>query len=142
MASAAHGRPARPGGPLPLQPQRHGAAPEWAFRVGLFDEYHVYVGEDLDINVRLALAGCRFGGIDRALNLRRYHAGRRLGNLPGVIADTLRPLDAAFADPRCPEAVRQRKDQAYATHYMLWAAIAFGQEETAVGQEFARAVAA
>ncbi|MEZ4559099.1 MAG: glycosyltransferase family A protein [Caldilineaceae bacterium] len=124
---------------FPFSPSDMVLRREWAFRVGLFDEYHVYVGEDLDINVRLALAGCRFGGIDRALNLRRYHAGRRLGNLPGVIADTLRPLDAAFADPRCPEAVRQRKDQAYATHYMLWAAIAFGQEETAVGQEFARA---
>ena len=124
---------------FPFSPSDMVLRREWAFRVGLFDEYHVYVGEDLDINVRLALAGCRFGGIDRALNLRRYHAGRRLGNLPGVIADTLRPLDAVFADPRCPEAVRQRKDQAYATHYMLWAAIAFGQEETAVGQEFARA---
>ena len=43
----------------------------WAFAVDLFDESYVHFSEDLDINCRLALAGCRFGGIDRCLNCSR-----------------------------------------------------------------------
>jgi hypothetical protein len=111
---------------------------EWAFRVNLFDEHHVYVGEDLDINVRLAIAGCTFANVDKALNYRRYHSGRIMRNLRGVVSDTLRPLDAVFADPRCPDAIRNQKDVAYATHLVLWSAIAFGQGDTAIGQDFCR----
>ena len=44
---------------------------EWAFRVNLFDESYVAMSEDLDINCRLGLAGCRFVGIDQPLNYRR-----------------------------------------------------------------------
>ena len=38
----------------------------------MFDESYTYYGEDLDINCRLALAGCKFASVDRALNYRRY----------------------------------------------------------------------
>ena len=48
----------------------------WAFEVGLFDESYVEFSEDLDINCRLALAGCKFASVDRVLNYSRHHSGR------------------------------------------------------------------
>ncbi|MFZ2096175.1 MAG: glycosyltransferase family A protein, partial [Anaerolineales bacterium] len=61
---------------------------DWMFRVGLFNVNHTYVGEDLDINCRLALAGCTFLSVDKALNYRRYYSGRVLKNLRSCIDDT------------------------------------------------------
>jgi glycosyltransferase involved in cell wall biosynthesis len=109
---------------------------DWAFRVNLFDEYHTYVGEDLDINCRLGLAGCKFASVDRALNYRRYHSGRVIGNLRSFVEDTIRPLNSAFADPRCPKDVLALRDRALAAHYHLWSATAFAQDATELGQEY------
>jgi len=109
---------------------------DWAFRVNLFDEYHTYVGEDLDINCRLGLAGCKFASVDRALNYRRYHSGRVIGNLRSYVEDTIRPLNSTFADPRCPKEVLALRDKALANHYHLWSAIAFAQSDTELGQEY------
>lgn len=108
---------------------------DWVFRVNLFDEYYTYVGEDLDINCRLALAGCKIASIDRALNYRRYHSGRII-NIPFSVDNTIRPLNATFSDPRCPSEVLNLQDLAYSTHYLLWSAIAFTQDETALGREY------
>lgn len=123
---------------FPFSPSDMVLRREWAFQVGLFDEYHTYVGEDLDINCRLALAGCQFASVDRALNYRRYHAGRIVKNLRASVNDTLRPLNAIFQDARCPHAVLRIKEIAYATHLLLWSVIAFMQEETALGQTYCR----
>jgi glycosyltransferase involved in cell wall biosynthesis len=109
---------------------------DWVFRVNLFDEYHTYVGEDLDINCRLGLAGCKFASVDRALNYRRYHSGRVIGNLGSFVEDTIRPLNLAFADPRCPKEVLALRDKALANHYHLWSATAFAQDATELGQEY------
>lgn len=109
---------------------------EWIFQIGLFDEYHHYVGEDLDINCRLGLAGCKFASVDRALNYRRYHSGRVIKNLRGSVEDTMRPLDATFADPRCSQEALAIQDKARANHYMLWSVLAFAQDDIASGQEY------
>ena len=124
---------------FPFSPSDMVVRREWMFRVNLFDEYHVYVGEDLDINCRLALAGCKVASVDRALNYRRYHSGRIIKNLRGSVEDTIRPLNAVFADPKCPQEVLALKDKAIANHYLLWSAIAFGQDDTRVGQEYCSA---
>ena len=121
---------------FPFSPSDMVLRRDWAFQVNLFDEYHTYVGEDLDINCRLALVGCRFTSVDRALNYRRYYSRRTISNLRGSVEDTLRPLNKTFSDPRCPDNVLALKDIAPAMHLMLWSLIAFDQDDTSLGQEF------
>lgn len=120
---------------FPFGPSDMVAKREWMFRVGLFDVCHTYVGEDLDINCRLALAGCTFLSVDKALNYRRYYSGRLLKNLRSCIEDTIRPLDRTFADPNCPSDVFSIRDIAYSKHYVLWSIIAILQGEIDLGQE-------
>ena len=109
---------------------------EWLFRVNMFDRHYVYVGEDFDLNCRLALAGCKFASVDRPLNYRRYHSGRVIKDLQSTIEYTIRPLNAAVSDPRCPAEIRALRERAIAKHYLLWSAIAFTQDDTAFGQEY------
>lgn len=119
---------------FPFSPSDMVIRREWALGVNMFDVRYTYVGEDLDINCRLALAGCQFEGIGRALNYRRYHSGRVNSDLKGAIQDTIRPLIATFSDPRCPQAIVALKNQAFAQHYLLWSIIALMQDETEIGQ--------
>lgn len=121
---------------FPFSPSDMVVRREWMFRVNLFDPRYVYVGEDLDINCRLAIAGCKFASVDRALNYRRYHSSRVIKNLRWYVDNTLKPLHSIFADPRCPQQVLALQDQAFANHYLLLSVIAFAQDETALGQEF------
>jgi glycosyltransferase involved in cell wall biosynthesis len=121
---------------FPFSPSDMVLRREWAFKVDMFDKYYVYVGEDLDINCRLALAGCKFAGVDRALNYRRYHSGRSISNLKSNVEYTLRPLYATFADPRCPQDVLVLRDKAIASHLLLWSIIALTQGDTQLGQEY------
>ena len=123
-----------PFGPSDMVIQR-----QWALRVNMFDEYYVYVGEDLDFNCRLALAGCEFRSVDRALNYRRYHSNRIIKDLRYFVDNTFRALKATFADPRCPEEVSSLQEKVFASHHILWSAIAFTQNDTAIGQEYCRA---
>jgi glycosyltransferase involved in cell wall biosynthesis len=102
----------------------------------MFDPYYVYVGEDLDFNCRLALAGAKFASVNRALNYRRYHSGRRISSIPYFVDSTFRAMKSAFADPRCPQEVLALQERAFASHYILWSAIAFTQDDTALGQEY------
>lgn len=112
---------------------------EWALKVGMFDEYYVYVGEDLDFNCRLALSGCRFASVDRALNYRRYYSNRIINNIPYFVDCTFRAMKATFGDPRCPKEVLALQDEAFASHYILWSAIAFTQNDSEIGKEYCRA---
>jgi glycosyltransferase involved in cell wall biosynthesis len=121
---------------FPFSPSDMVLRREWAFRVDMFDVYYVYVGEDLDINCRLALAECKFASVDRALNYRRYHSGRVIKDIRNCVEYTMRPMNSAFADPRCPKEVLALRDRAFANHLLLWSAIAFTQNETALGQEY------
>ncbi|CAN5491722.1 hypothetical protein BH10CHL1_BH10CHL1_34080 [soil metagenome] len=109
---------------------------EMAFKVDLFDESYVVFSEDLDINCRLALAGCQFAGIDRPLNYRRYHPGRVIKNVTGRLESALRALDTTFNDARCPQAVQALRHEAYRNHYLDWAYCALTQNETALGQKY------
>lgn len=107
---------------------------EWAYKVGLFDESFMLNSEDLNFNLRLALAGCLFTGVDRALTYRQIHAGRIFKDIPGKMETYLRALDTAFLHPGCPSEALALRDRAYANHYCFWGIQALIQEEAQLGQ--------
>jgi glycosyltransferase involved in cell wall biosynthesis len=123
---------------FPFSPSDMVLRREWAFRVNLFDESHTYYGEDLDINCRLALAGCKFASVDRALNYRRFHSGRVIKDMRAFHEDEIRPLYKIFADPRFPSEIMYLRDFALSNRFISWTNMAFDQEETALGQEYCR----
>jgi glycosyltransferase involved in cell wall biosynthesis len=114
---------------------------DWAFRVNLFDESYVFFSEDLDINCRLALAGCRFASVDQILNSRRHHSGRVVKNIAKRLEAACRALDGIFADPRCPAEVLALKNEAYKNNYLVWGYHALNQNETELGQAYLRKAA-
>jgi glycosyltransferase involved in cell wall biosynthesis len=126
---------------FPFSPSEMVLRREWAFEVGLFDESYVCGGEDTDLPCRLALAGCKFAGVDRVLNYRRYHSGRRRKNLPCRLDDVVRALNTTFNDPRCPDEVLALRGIALKHHLMVLAFLAIAYEETDLGQEYALEVA-
>lgn len=120
---------------FPFAPSDMVVRREWAFKVGLFDP-GMGSAEDTDFPCRLALAGCRFGGIDRVLNFRRYHSGRGRKNLPGRIDDVKRAQAAVFADPRCPEETRALKPLAIKHHLMVIVSLALIQDEAGLSTKY------
>ena len=109
----------------------------WMFKVGLFDP-NVRTAEDTDFPCRLALAGCQFAGIDRALNYRRYHTGRGRKNLSGRIDDVRQVQAAVFADPRCPEDVKSLGRMAIKHHLIVIVSLALIQNETELAHKYVR----
>ncbi len=107
---------------------------EWAFRVDLFDERYRAMSEDLDINCRLALAGCRFGGIDRALNYRRYYPNRVIRNVPDRVEGAERALNTLFSNPDCPAEILALRNTAFANLYLVWSYEAFQAALTPIAQ--------
>ena len=110
---------------------------EWATAVGLFDPSKGSA-EDTDFPCRLALAGCKFANVGHALNYRRYHSGRGRKNLPGRLNDVAQALEQVFADPRCPDDVLAFRGTAIKHHLMVIVSLALIQEETSLGQKYAR----
>lgn len=105
----------------------------WALQ--LFDE-RVGTAEDTDFPCRLALAGCRFARVDRALNYRRHHAGRPKKDLSRRLNDVLTSISTVLADPRCPAEVQGLRNVAFANNYRDLAYYALIQNETAIGHEY------
>lgn len=111
---------------------------EWAFRVQLFDESYVSMSEDLDFNGRLALAGCPFAGIDRALNYRRYYSQRVIHNPMARHQAAERALENLFRHPACPPDVLALRKQALATTNLVWSYESFRAGLTQQGQRALR----
>jgi glycosyltransferase involved in cell wall biosynthesis len=111
---------------------------EWLDRVNLFDESYKHFSEDLDINCRLALAGCQFMGVDRALNYRRLHSNRWIRNIPERLGAAIRALEKTFADPRCPEEVIALRNRALANNYLVWSYQSYKQNIIPQGQQYLR----
>lgn len=122
---------------FPFSPSDTIVRREWAFKVGLFDP-EAGTAEDTDFPCKLALAGCQFAGIDRALNYRRYHSGRGRKNLPGRISDVERVHAAIFADPRCPQEIRSMGRMALRHHLMVIVSLALIQNETELAHKYIR----
>lgn len=113
---------------------------DWAFKVKLFREQYTNGGEDLDFFCRLAISGCKFARVDRALNYRRYHSGRPRKKLSCRLDDYTRALDTIFNDLSCPQDVKALRSDAYASHYLEVAYYALLQGEINLGQEIIRKV--
>lgn len=116
---------------------------EWALLEGLWeDNDSVHNGETLVNGAeyvycgRLYYAGCQFAGIPRALNYRRYHAGRVLSKLAARCRSELRCQAHVLDDPRCPPDIQALRPQAYLNTYLGFASLAFTQGEFALGYEY------
>lgn len=123
---------------FPFNPSDMVLRREWVFGVNLWDENYTYFGEDLDMNCRLALAGCKMASVNRALSYRRHHSGRQIRNLSQG-CDTMNDVrERVFADPRCPRTVGNLRHIAMANNYLVWSIYAFLQNDTSSGQEYLR----
>jgi glycosyltransferase involved in cell wall biosynthesis len=118
---------------------------KWALLKDLWDESYATRGQEMIVNGseyvycgRLYFAGCQFAGIKRALNYRRYHAGRVLSNLDLRCGSELRCQAMVFEDPRCPAEVRVVQPQAYMNTYLSFASLAFHQHDLTLGYEYLR----
>lgn len=107
---------------------------------GLFDP-RMGSAEDTDLPCRMALAGCRFAGIGRVLNARRYHSGRGRKHLQRRRDDVARALEAVFADPRCPPGALGVRGAAMTHHLMVLVSLALMQHETGLARAFVRELA-
>jgi hypothetical protein len=117
----------------------------WALREEIWDQSYVLHGQEAIFNGgeiifcgRLALAGCQFGNVGRALNYRRIHPSRVLSNLAGRCKAERTCQEVILNDPRCPEEVKAVRDRAFTNTYLVFAYYALAQEETALGQSFVR----
>jgi hypothetical protein len=119
---------------FPFSPSDMVLRREWVFRVDLFDEKLVFFGEDLDFQCRLALLGCKFAGINRSLNYRRYHSNRQNLHLYDRLKGCQAALERIFNDPRCPQSVLELRNRAYSNLNLETAFHAFAQGETVLGQ--------
>ena len=111
---------------------------DWAFRVNLFNEELLFGSEDLDFPIRLALAGCNFADVGRALNYRRHHSFRIRKHLDRRLAEYLEVLRKSFADPRCPTEIQDHDYEAFRNRYLEVASYAIYQGETTLGQQCLR----
>lgn len=123
---------------FPFSPSDMVIRQTWIASAGLFDESFICGGEDTDYPCRLALAGCKFRGLNNALNYRRYVSGRQRKNLSCRFEDVNRALEATFNDSRCPEEALFLRPTALKHHLMVLVSLALIQGETELGQEFIR----
>ncbi len=114
---------------------------EWALRDEIWDDSYAYRGDEVVFNGaefilcgRLALAGCRFANVGRALNYRRYIAGRVQSKLAARCEAEHKCQQIIFSDPRCPDSVRSQRSLAFRNIYLAWAYYALVQEQYADGQ--------
>ncbi len=120
---------------FPLSPSDVVLRREWALEMDLLDGGR---GSEITHFGRLFLAGCPFAGIDRALNYRRYHARRRVGNLTGSCEAELHNQARVLTDPRLPPDVRALRPLAEANLYLYWGTVAFAQAEVETGRQYLR----
>lgn len=98
----------------------------------------IFNGAEMILGGRLALAGCKFASVGRALNYRRYHPRRVFSNLAGRCQAERTCQEMILRDPRCPAEVSALRTLAFKNTYLVWAYYAFAQNETALGQAFVR----
>ena len=106
---------------------------EWLERVNLWSENIEFYGGELDFTCRLALAGCQFAGVDRALTYRRYHYRRVFRNLEKNCLAEIRTQERILSDPLCPDNDTALRNTAFLNTYLEWAYTALAQNETELG---------
>lgn len=130
---------------FPISPSDTVVRRSWASGEHLWDDRFSFEGDEVIFNgheivfgARLALAGCRFGHVGRALNYRRFHPDRRLTNIKARCRAELACQDLVFSDPRCPAEILALRNTAFANLHLMWAFEAFFQGEAPLGQELLR----
>jgi len=108
---------------------------EWIEQVGLWDDTQ-YVGNEMVLLGRLLLEGCKFAGLERVLNYRRFYQNRKFGNLEKLCKEEMAARQLVFSDPRCPPVVLEMRNASFANNYLAFANFAFAQNETALGRQF------
>jgi glycosyltransferase involved in cell wall biosynthesis len=116
---------------------------EWALRDDIWDdsfakqaEHVIFNGGEIVFGGRLALAGCKFGGVPRALNYRRHHPYRIQKYLAERCQTELSCQEIIFSDPRCPIDVRALQNLAFSKIYIMYAYVAYIQEEFDLARQF------
>jgi glycosyltransferase involved in cell wall biosynthesis len=128
---------------FPVSPSDAVLRREWAVRDEIWDdsfasqaEHVIFNGQEIVFGGRLALAGCKFGNVGRALNYRRYHPYRVQKYLAERCNAELMCQEIIFSDPRCPQDVLVLKYLAAANINLMWAYTAYIQEEYELGKRF------
>lgn len=126
----------------PISPSDTVLRRRWALRPEVWEHSFVpgssqviFNGQEIVFGGRLALGGCRFGNVGRALNYRRFHSSRRLSSVAAKCEAELACQRLIFDDPRCPEPVRALRAQANSNILLMWAYAAFVQDDVALGRE-------
>ena len=127
----------------PISPSDIVLRREWALRDEIWDdsfasvaEHTIFNGQEIVFGGRLALAGCQFRNVGRALNYRRFHSQRILKHLSERCKSEHACQEMVFKDPRCPPEVLALQNTATANIFLVWAFSAFIQEEVGLGQKF------
>ena len=107
---------------------------EWQERVGFFDET-LRSYEDWDMWLRLALAGCRMGWVDKPVSLYRFHSNQMTGNGQQMTTATFAVLEKLFARTDLPPRWQAMRDRAYSHAHLRGAAQAYQAEDFAGAAE-------
>jgi hypothetical protein len=120
---------------FPLAPSDAFFRREWALQQDLLEGGR---GSEISIFGKLFLSGCQFAFVNRALNYRRFHSGRIIGDISAACQSEINCQEEVFADPRCPTEILDLRNIAHSNLYVYWGYMAFAQNETAIGQKLIR----
>ena len=120
---------------FPLAPSDAFFRRKWALQLKLLEGVR---GSEISDFGSLFLSGCKFSFVGQALNYRRYHSGRVVGDIAAACRSELDCQIKVFEDPRCHTDVLSLRDIAHMNVYIYWSYMAFAQNETVLGQEFIR----
>lgn len=109
---------------------------EWAFIEEIWDAHASLRGREIVVLARLFMSGCKFARVDGVLHYRGYHARRKVRELEQNCKDELECQEIVFSDPRCPADLLNLKPVANTIINLMWANVAFTQNETGLGRKF------
>jgi hypothetical protein len=126
---------------FPLPPSAWVLRRDWACREELWDPSTYRRGREVVFCGRLFVAGCRFSLLDGALHYRRVEVERRFSDPAAKCREECSCQDIMLDEARCPPSVRAVRHKARAAFHLMWATVAFVQDETGVGQDLLRGAA-
>lgn len=111
---------------------------EWKERVGYFDE-DLRSYEDWDYWIRLALAGCPMGWVDKPVSLYRFHQAQMTRHGAQMTGATFSVLNKVFYEPDLPDRWRALRNEGYSRAHLRAAAqdflaAAFDQANAHLGE--------